>query len=113
MQLWHNGARSLTLSMTCRSASVLLHSLLARGLVKYRSIGEDVNAIITVADISGPVVLCDSAIVLMMHLLHVRRTEVPGTSLVACNHHVIRWLFARWNPGMNLRILPGKMLTIL
>lgn len=53
---------------------------------------------ITAADVSGPVVLCDSALFLMMHLLHVRVIEVPGASLVACQH-VIRWVFARWSPG--------------
>jgi len=73
--------------------------MLARGLIQYHDIGEDVNAIIAAADISGPVLLCDSAMFLMMHLLHVNITEAPGASLVACQH-VIRWLFARWHPGL-------------
>jgi serine-protein kinase ATM len=72
--------------------------MLATGLIEYQEVGEDVNAMITVADVSGPVFLCDSALFLMMHLLHVRITEVPSTSLQVCQH-VIRWLFARWNPG--------------
>jgi hypothetical protein len=75
--------------------------MLAAGLIKYHEVGEDVNVMITAADVSGPVALCDSAISLMMHLLHVRVTEVPGASLLVCQH-VIRWLFARWNPGMYL-----------
>lgn len=72
--------------------------MLMTGLIEYQEVGEDVNAMITAADVSGPVALCDSALFLMMHLLHVRVTEVPGANLIA-SQHVIRWLFARWNPG--------------
>ncbi|KAF4634334.1 hypothetical protein G7Y89_g3781 [Cudoniella acicularis] len=95
--LWHLGTRALTFSSTCRAASLLLHAVLARQLLQYQDIGKDVSAIITVADISGPVVLCDSAIFLMIHLLQLRITEVPSASLLT-SHHVIRWMFARWNP---------------
>ena len=98
IQLWHIGTRALTFAATCRAAAVQLHAILAAGLVQYREIGEDVDAMITAADISGPAILCDSAVLLMMHLLHARVTEVPGTSLIAC-HHVIKWLFTRWNSG--------------
>lgn len=98
IQLWHVGARALTYSATCRAASGQLHAMLATGVVQYHEIGEDVEAMITAADISGPVLLCDSSIFLMMHLLHVRVTEVPGASLTACSH-VTRWLLSRWNPG--------------
>lgn len=73
--------------------------MLASGLVQYHEIGEDIEAMITAADSSGPVVLCDSSIFLMMHLLHVRVTEVPGASLKSSSH-VTRWLLSRWNPGM-------------
>jgi ataxia telangiectasia mutated family protein len=72
--------------------------MLATGVVQYQDIGEDVEAMVTAADTSGPVLLCDSSIFLMMHLLHVRVTEVPGASLIACSH-VTRWLLSRWNPG--------------
>lgn len=73
--------------------------MLAVGLLRYQEIGEDVNSMITAADVSGPAVLCDSALFLMIHLLHARVLEVPGASLNACQH-VIRWIFAQWNPGM-------------
>lgn len=73
--------------------------MLVTNLVQYQEVGEDVNAMITSADVSGPVTLCDSSLFLMMHLLNVRVTEVPGASLLVCQH-VIRWLFAQWNPGM-------------
>ncbi|KAL2075237.1 hypothetical protein VTL71DRAFT_180 [Oculimacula yallundae] len=96
-QLWQFGIRSLTFSATCRAAALELHSIIARGLVRYHEIGEDVGAIVTSADISGPIILCDSSIFLMVDLLHARITEVPGASLTTAQH-VIRWLFARWNP---------------
>ena len=98
MGVWHLGARLLTFSNTCRAAALQLHSILAKNLVDYHNVGEDVNAMITAADSSGPVTLSDSAISLMAHLLNVRVTEVPGANLATSNH-TIRWLFARWNPG--------------
>jgi ataxia telangiectasia mutated family protein len=93
------GSRALTFSATCRAAAAQLHAILAAGLVQYHEIGEAVDAMITAADIHAPVVLCDSSIFLMMHLLNTRVTEVPGTSVLACQH-VIRWIFTKWNPGM-------------
>ncbi|KUJ09924.1 phosphatidylinositol 3 [Mollisia scopiformis] len=97
MQLWHIGVRSLTFSTTCRAASLQLHTLLAKERVKYHDIGEDVNSIITAADTNGPAVLCESSILFVIHLLHAKVTETPGSSL-AISQHVIRWLFARWDP---------------
>ncbi|CZT03138.1 related to phosphotidylinositol kinase [Rhynchosporium agropyri] len=96
-QLWQCGARSLTFSATCRAAALELHAIIARGLVRYHEIAEDVGAIITSADSSGPTVLCDSSIFLMVDLLNTRIREVPGASLITAQH-IIRWLFARWNP---------------
>jgi ataxia telangiectasia mutated family protein len=100
VRLWQIGARALIFPTTCRAAAVQIHAILAKGLVEYHSIGEDVSAIITAADTSGPVILCDSAVLLMMHILHLRITEVPGSSLTSC-HHVIRWLLSRWSPGID------------
>ncbi|KAI6709508.1 hypothetical protein JHW43_007959 [Diplocarpon mali] len=97
LQLWHLGMRSLTFSATCRCAALQLHAMIANRLVQYRDIAEDVGSIITSADISGPVVLCDSSIFLMVDLLHTRVREAPGANLTTASH-VIRWIFARWNP---------------
>jgi ataxia telangiectasia mutated family protein len=102
LQLWHIGTRSLTFSTTSRAAAVQLHAIAAQKLVKYHDIGEDVETIVTSADASGPAFLCDSSLFLMNHLLHARITEVPGASLAA-SQHVIRWLFARWDPGVHLQ----------
>ncbi|PQE18076.1 Phosphatidylinositol 3 protein [Rutstroemia sp. NJR-2017a BVV2] len=98
---WHTGTKSLTFAVTCRAAALLLHSLHAKCLVAYRDIEESVKAIITTADISGPPILCDSSIALMMHFLQVDISEAPGTSLAACQH-VVRWLFGKWNPADRL-----------
>lgn len=90
--------RSLTFSSTCRSAALALHALLAKNVVSYKEVGEDVEVIISAADTSGPTILCDSSIFLMAHLLHTRVTEAPGASLSA-SQNTIRWFFSRWNPG--------------
>jgi ataxia telangiectasia mutated family protein len=81
-------------------------------LIKYHDIGEDIDSIIKAADTSGPVVLCDSSILLMIHLLHAKVTEAPGSSLVA-SQNVIRWLIARWNPGMAIHVLSYFYANIL
>ena len=99
--LWRAGTRSLTFSMTSRAAALQLHTIVANKLIPYHDIGEDIETIVTSADASGPAVLSDSGLFLMTHLLHARITEVPGASLAA-SQHVIRWLFARWDPGMSL-----------
>lgn len=75
-----------------------MHALIAGNLVSYHDIGADIDSIVSASDTNGPMVLCDSSIFLMSHLLHARVTEVPGASLAA-SQQVIRWLFARWNPG--------------
>jgi serine-protein kinase ATM len=99
--LWRAGTRSLTFSTTSRAAALQLHAIVAKNLIQYHDIGEDIETIVASADASGPAVLSDSGLFLMTHLLHARVTEVPGASLAA-SQHVIRWLFARWDPGMSL-----------
>jgi ataxia telangiectasia mutated family protein len=99
MSLWRIGTRALVLSNTCRAAALQLHAILASQILLYRDVGEDVSAIVTSADVSGPVMLCDSSIFLMMHLLQTRIREVPSASL-GTSKHTIRWLFAKWDPGM-------------
>ncbi|RDW94766.1 hypothetical protein BP5796_00529 [Coleophoma crateriformis] len=110
-QFWYAGLRCVTLSATCRAASVQLHSLLANGLLQYHEISEDVSAMITAADVSGPAVLCDSSALLMMHILHVRVSEVPGASLQACQH-VMRWLFDKWKACKFITASTSPKLTV-
>lgn len=95
-QIWHIGSRLVTSPHHSRAACLLLHVLLAKGLVKYQGIAEDVNAMIATPELSGPAILADSSLSLMAHLLHIRNMEMPGTSSVA-SQNVIRWVFTRWN----------------
>ncbi|KAE9373539.1 hypothetical protein N431DRAFT_557618 [Stipitochalara longipes BDJ] len=118
-QHWRVGTRSLTFSTTSRAAALELHAIVARNLVPYHDIGEDIETIVTSADASGPAVLSDSGLFLMTHLLHARITEVPGASLAA-SQHVIRWLFARWDPVDNsfatyyaIHAQPHSIMTLL
>ncbi|KAG9245396.1 hypothetical protein BJ878DRAFT_541328 [Calycina marina] len=98
LQLWRLGGRALTFHATCRAAATQLHAIAAAGLVKYHEVAEDINSMLAAADINGPTACCDSSVFFMMHILSARTAEVPGASQAA-SHHVIRWLFARWNSG--------------
>ncbi|KAK4238937.1 hypothetical protein C8A03DRAFT_32994 [Achaetomium macrosporum] len=97
-QLWQLGVRSLSLPPTSRAACVLLHSILKANLVPRHELADDVNQIVTTADISGPSVLVDSSLVLMLSLLRLRNNMFPNASQATSNH-IIRWVFVRWSPA--------------
>ncbi|KAL2017023.1 hypothetical protein VTK56DRAFT_2667 [Thermocarpiscus australiensis] len=97
-QLWQLGVRSLSLPPTSRAACVLLHSILRANLVPRHELADDVNLIVTTADISGPSVLVDSSLILMLSLLRLRNTMFPNASQATSNH-IIRWVFVRWSPA--------------
>lgn len=83
---------------TCRASCLLLHSILVNDILPYRDIVDDVNAIITTADVNGPAVVVDSSLLLMTKLLHLLNYQLPNASYTTCNH-VVRWMFIRWDPG--------------
>ncbi|KAK3295607.1 uncharacterized protein B0H64DRAFT_474533 [Chaetomium fimeti] len=96
--LWHLGVRALSLPPTSRAACVLLHSVLKANLVPRHELADDVNQIVTTADISGPSVLVDSSLTLMLSLLRLRNNMFPNASQATSNH-IIRWVFVRWSPA--------------
>lgn len=100
--MWQAAARPVSLPNACRAACVLLHTILEVNLVPYHDVSDEVNSIVTTADVNGPALLVDSAIVLMLHLLFLRNMKLPNASQATCNH-IIRWIFLRWNPGKLLR----------
>ncbi|KAK4151510.1 hypothetical protein C8A00DRAFT_17083 [Chaetomidium leptoderma] len=97
-QLWQLGVRALSLPATSRAACVLLHSILEANLVPRHELADDVNQIVTTADISGPSVLVDSSLNLMLSLLRLRNNMFPNASQATSNH-IIRWVFVRWSPA--------------
>ncbi|KAF7562703.1 hypothetical protein G7046_g1450 [Stylonectria norvegica] len=97
-QLWHIAARSISLTETSRAACILLHAILEADLLPYHAMSEDINSIVTTADVNGPGILCDSSISLMLHVLHLRNARIPGASQNTCSH-IIRWVFLRWKPS--------------
>ncbi|KAK3340658.1 hypothetical protein B0H65DRAFT_266975 [Neurospora tetraspora] len=99
-QVWQIGVRSLSLPPTSRSACVLLDWILKAKLVSDHELAGDVNQIITTADISGPAMLVDSSLVLMLTLLRVRNAMFPNASQ-STSSHVIRWAFLKWNPSQS------------
>ena len=96
--IWSVAARSVSLLGTSRAASVLLHAILDAELLLHHVISDDINSIVTTADVNGPALLVDSSLLLMLRLLHLRNAKLPSVSQATC-HHIIRWLFLRWNPG--------------
>jgi len=103
-QVWQIATRSVSLPALCRPASVLLHAILEAGVLPYHAISDDVNNIVMTADVNGPGVLVDSSMILMLHLLHLRNAKLPNASQTTC-HHIIRWVFMKWNPGKSLTLL--------
>ncbi|KAK4123161.1 hypothetical protein N657DRAFT_681296 [Parathielavia appendiculata] len=97
-QLWQLGVRALSLPPTSRAACVLLHSILKANLVPRHELADDVNQIVTTADISGPSVLVESSLILMLSLLRLRNHMFPNASQ-ATSGHIIRWVFVRWSPA--------------
>ncbi|KAL1838366.1 hypothetical protein VTJ49DRAFT_2775 [Mycothermus thermophilus] len=97
-QLWQLGVRALSLPPVSRAACVLLHAILKANLVPRHELADDVNQIVTTADISGPAVLVDSSLVFMLSLLRLRNHMFPNASQTTSSH-IIRWVFVRWSPA--------------
>ncbi|KAK3954237.1 hypothetical protein QBC32DRAFT_385226 [Pseudoneurospora amorphoporcata] len=111
-QVWQIGVRSLSLSPRSRSACVLLDWILKAKLVTDHELAGDINQIITAADISGPVVLVDSSLVLMLTLLRVHNAISPNASQ-STSSHVIRWAFLKWNPSESVHAAPVDLINLL
>lgn len=97
-QLWQLAVRSVSIPSTSRAACVLLHSILELRLVADHEMADDINNIVTVADISGPPILVDASLSLMHHLLHLRNSMLPSASQKT-RSHIIRWVFSIWKPA--------------
>ncbi|KAI1771338.1 hypothetical protein F4818DRAFT_210746 [Hypoxylon cercidicola] len=97
-QIWQIAVRSVSMTANCRASSILLHSIITRDLVSYRDIADDVNSMVTTADVNGPAVVVDSSLMLMTKLLHLRNFQLPSASYTTCNH-IVRWMLFRWDPA--------------
>ncbi|KAK2605454.1 hypothetical protein N8I77_008288 [Diaporthe amygdali] len=97
-QVWQLAVRSISIPSTCRAACVLLHVILQTRLISHHAIANDVNNIVTMADICGPAALLDSSLVFMHCLANVRNSMVPSASQKTYSY-VIRWVFTMWRPA--------------
>lgn len=104
-QAWQLAVRSVSIPSTCRTACVLLHAILEAQLIPYHAIADDINKIVTMADVCGPAVLVDSSLVFMHCLASIRNSIVPSVSQKTSSH-VIRWVFTTWKPGRSSLPLP-------
>ncbi|KAF5017968.1 hypothetical protein F66182_10077 [Fusarium sp. NRRL 66182] len=110
---------SASLPGPSRAACVLLHAILEADVLPYHTISQDINNMVTTADVSGPSVLCDASISFMFHVLHLRNAKIPSASQGTC-HHIIRWIFLRWNPSeaafasyQSLHIQPIELVNLV
>ncbi len=100
-QIWQLSVRTISIPSNSRAACALLHSILDSHLIPHHEIVNDINGIVTAADISGPALLVDSSLRLMLHLLHLRNAMLPNANQATSNH-IIRWVFSRWRPGTQI-----------
>ncbi|KAF4510300.1 hypothetical protein G6O67_002198 [Ophiocordyceps sinensis] len=118
-QLWHAAARSLSLPATSRASCLLLHTILEAGILPYHSLAEDINSFVTMADVNGPAILCDTSLSFMACLFHERNTRLPSVSQTTSSH-IIRWVFLKWNPNelgyasfQSLHVCPLEFVNLL
>lgn len=97
-QVWHLSARAVSLPGTSRAACVLARIILEAELLPYHMLAEEVNNIVTTADVNGPATLSDTSLALMLRMFHVRNARLPNASQSTCSY-IIRWIFLRWNPS--------------
>jgi hypothetical protein len=84
---------------------VLLHAILEAHLIPYHAIADDINKMVTMADICGPAVLVDSSLVFMHYLASIRNSMIPSASQKTSSY-VIRWVFTTWKPGRFSPFIP-------
>lgn len=111
-QLWHIAVRQLSVQATARAACLLVHRMIEAETLPYNSVSEDINSIVTTADVNGPGILCDTSVSLMFHLFHLRNARLPSASQATCNH-IIRWIFLKWNPSKYDHISSSHFLTTI
>lgn len=96
--IWPLATRAMGQASTCRAASFLLRVMLDTGSIPYQSVADDINSIVTKADVNGPKVLVDSSIQLMAQLLSLRNAKLPNASQET-SMNIIKWSLARWTPA--------------
>ncbi|KAI1841245.1 hypothetical protein JX266_012557 [Neoarthrinium moseri] len=85
-QMWYIAARNLSLASNCRAASILLVAIVNKDILPYRQVSDDINNIVTAADVSGPAVVSDASVALMTRLLQLRNQKLPNASHATCSH---------------------------
>lgn len=97
-QVWQLAVRSVSIASTCRAACVLMSSMLASQLLPHHVVADDINNMVTMADICGPTVLLDSSLVFMNTLANIRN-ELAPSAIQTTSSNIIRWVFSTWKPG--------------
>ena len=95
--IWKLSLRHLTASATCRIASQLLTTLLTFELVKYESVAESLDNMLTSMDLNGPIECDASSLSLWTTVMKIRQSQNLLAEYDVCRT-ILRWLFRCWCP---------------
>lgn len=102
MPLWANAwqlaHRSISSSVTCRAASLLLTVLLQKRLVDYGTVVDLGDAMAGYMELSGPAVLADASCSFWEAMLKTVVENSPGAFNSLCDR-ILDWLFTKWTPS--------------
>jgi serine-protein kinase ATM len=110
--IWQITARLISTPATSRAASALLHAILEADIIPYNEVADELNSIVTSAEISGPAFLVDSSLGLMLHILSLRAEKLPNASEPTAKS-IIGWLFTKWTPGSPYTLYTCRCASLL
>lgn len=96
--LWQVAIRGMTSVSTGRAACHLLHLMVRLRLVSQTALSELLQSFATAIELSGPALICDSALQLLNASLECATAVIPR-SANALTENVIGWLVRRWTPS--------------
>ncbi|KAL9603048.1 MAG: hypothetical protein Q9219_001412 [cf. Caloplaca sp. 3 TL-2023] len=99
IQIWRVAARHLTMSNTCRAACQLMTVLLEFGRVSYIDVVDIVDGMISSMDLSGPMILMDSALTLCSTIA-LQRGQDNSSLAAGTADCFLTWLFHTWKPSL-------------
>ena len=106
--------RAITSSATCRAGCQLLACLLRQEKVQHAEFQDTADKMLSSIDLSGPALLCDSAIYFWGLFLAMKARLAPA-SMYFTSGKVSQWIFARWQPcgSFLISLETDRMLTTL
>ncbi|KAF2835398.1 hypothetical protein M501DRAFT_1060914 [Patellaria atrata CBS 101060] len=98
ISLWNVASRNITTSISCRAACRFMDVAIRTNRVKFSSIADTVDGILSSIEINGPALLTDTTSSLWITILRMRSAERPS-SFASMSERILTWLFSKWNPS--------------